>query len=417
MRMRPFRVDKRVVVIGVVVAVLAASLLAWRPLTIRRHLHRAQRALDERDHARALDELRAALRADPRRAETHFLLARTYRRLGELDKIPALLRRAETLGGDPERAQRERWLVLAQLGNLREAEPHLAGLLADPRNDGADICEAFVQGYFSNLQLRQAELLLDAWEQDFPRDPQPHFMRGYMLHAQGLEPEAVAAYRRGLALAPHDVTARHRLAQSLLEMGDAEEAAAELQPCLEARPRDLEIRTTWAECLYRQGKTDVARAVLEQLLGQDPERFAARRLVGEIELSAGLPERAVRHLELAARKRPFDATTRNALGRALRALGRAAEAQPHFEYVAEAEESLGRMERQLRLVLERPGDVELRYEIGTTLLKYGSPDDGARWLRTVLEIDPDHAAARAALAAYHQSAGRLGAAGDGTGAQ
>lgn len=391
---------RSLVLLGVLAATVAILLFFWRPLTIRGHLDRAQRLLTQRDHAGALDELRAALRSDPARADTHLLLARSYRRLGELDKVPALLRRAEALGGDPERVQRERWLLMAQLGNLREAEPHLGELLRDPRNDGADICEAYVLGYFSNLQIRQAEALLDAWEKDFPSDPQPHFMRGYMFHAQSQDSEAVDAYRRGLALAPHDVTARHRLAKSLMQLSDLDQAAAELQQCLDARPQDPEIRTTWAECLDQQGETNRARAVLAQLVAQFPEHFAARRLLGEIELSHGLPERAVPHLESAARLRPYDTTTRNALGRALRALGRAAEAEPHFDYVAEAEESLGRMERQLRLVLERPDDVQLRYEIATTLLKYGSPDDGVRWLRTVLQIQPDHEAALAAMAAF-----------------
>ena len=63
------------------------------------------------------------------------------------------------------------------------------------------------------------------------------------------------------------------------------------------------------------------------------------------------------------------------------------------------------MERQLREVVERPDDIELRYQIGTTLLKYASPDDGAKWLGTVLQLDPDHAKAHLGLAAYYEARG------------
>jgi Tfp pilus assembly protein PilF len=73
--------------------------------------------------------------------------------------------------------------------------------------------------------------------------------------------------------------------------------------------------------------------------------------------------------------------------------------------VAEAEESLARMERQLRVVVNRPDDVEVRYDIGMTLLKYGSPEDGAKWLLTVVEQQPDHKRTHQALAVYYESLG------------
>jgi Tfp pilus assembly protein PilF len=50
---------------------------------------------------------------------------------------------------------------------------------------------------------------------------------------------------------------------------------------------------------------------------------------------------------------------------------------------------------------EDPQDVPSRLEIGQTLLKYDSPDDGASWLRNVLELDPRNAEAHRSLAAYY----------------
>ena len=78
---------------------------------------------------------------------------------------------------------------------------------------------------------------------------------------------------------------------------------------------------------------------------------------------------------------------------------------PHFDYVHEAERSVARMERQLRSVFGRPDDAGLRYEIGITLLRYGAPEDGAKWLRTVLQLDPEHPGAHRALAEYCEAQG------------
>jgi tetratricopeptide (TPR) repeat protein len=366
--------------------------------------------LQQREDQRALHELRTALRLAPDRAEAEvlFLLARVHRRLGRLDRVESLLRRAQELGGDHDRAQRETWLGWAQSGRLRDAEPHLAALLSDSRDDGAEICEAYVQGYFANLRVQEALELLDAWQRDFPDDVQSYFMRGYLMQALARNQEAASAYRRGLELAPRQTLMRYRLAEVLTEMQELDEATALFRRCVQESPDDADIITSWANCLAVQGKPDEARRLLQQALASHPRHFEALRKLGEIELSQGQLEVARQHLDAAVQQRPYDTTTHNALGKTLRALGRTAEAQIHLDYVAQAEESLARMERQLRLVVDRPRDVELRYDIGLTLLKYGSPDDGVKWLRTVLELQPDHAAAQQALAMYYQSRGETG---------
>ncbi|MCY2992603.1 MAG: FG-GAP-like repeat-containing protein [Planctomycetota bacterium] len=382
---------------GLVGVALLSMAFLWKPLLIQWHEGRARQHLRSRQYPRALEELRASLWLAPQRSETILLLARTQRRLGDLATASALLPQAEKYGAAPARIQREQWLLLAQAGQLREAEPHLAALLQDPRDEGAEICEAFVQGYFSNLCVDEASALLDVWTKDYPEDPQPHVMRGYLLQTLAFNPEALTAYRRAAELAPDQPMIRRRLAQILVETGGLDEAGELLRRCVEETPDDTEARMAWMNLLFTQGDTDRAREGLEQLLAKQPACFEARRLLGEMELSQGRLVEALGHLEPAARQRPYDTTTRNALGKTLSALGRKSEAEPHFQYVAEAEPALHRMEQQLRQVLKQPRDPQLRYEIGMTLLKYSSPDDGAKWLRTVLELQPNHPGAQAAL--------------------
>ena len=64
--------------------------------------------------------------------------------------------------------KREELLTLAQTGQLSKAEPHLPKLLIDAREDGPEICEAFVRGYLDTFRLDRAfELLTEAINNGF----------------------------------------------------------------------------------------------------------------------------------------------------------------------------------------------------------------------------------------------------------
>jgi tetratricopeptide (TPR) repeat protein len=174
---------------------------------------------------------------------------------------------------------------------------------------------------------------------------------------------------------------------------------------MEQDAENPEILAALAECLRKRGDLDGAAGLLRQAIAIAPESYKAHRVLAEIELSQGRPGEALGHLERAATQRPYDIAVRFMLGQTLRALGRADEAKGHLDYVARADEPLQRVERQCRQAALRPGDFELRYEIGMGLLAYGNPEDGARWLRSVLQLNPNHAAARRALAGYLEGRG------------
>jgi tetratricopeptide (TPR) repeat protein len=144
---------------------------------------------------------------------------------------------------------------------------------------------------------------------------------------------------------------------------------------------------------------------LDQTLQRDPNHLDACRLKGQLDLAQDRPEDALRALETVVQRRPYDTLAREALGRALRNLSRTEEANAQFEFVARAEEHMSRLNRLMRETLSKPEDAELRYEIGAILFEYGPPEDAAKWMRAALELQPDHAAARQALAAFYESRG------------
>jgi hypothetical protein len=65
----------------------------------------------------------------------------------------------------------------------------------------------------------------------------------------------------------------------------------------------------------------------------------------------------------------------------------------------------GRIAQLRSEVLAAPNETEPRYRIGMLLLESGQ-EEGLEWLASVLNLDPRHEPARAALAAYYQRTGR-----------
>jgi tetratricopeptide (TPR) repeat protein len=386
-------------------ALTTALVWFWNPLIIQYRQARARMSLDKRREAETLDSLRAALRRDLDNPHTLLWLARTHRRLGDLPRTSLLLDRAETLGGDARRIELERRLVLAQSGRLGEVEPLLPDMLIDAGADGPDVCEAFVQGFFVNLRTAEALRLLDLWQESFPKDPQPYFMRAYLMRSLDKFTEAEQIYRQGLALAPDRTAMRRQLADILVETNQLDQAESELAQCLKETPDDPQVYFGLARCAYQRGNLAEVPPRLEETLQRAPDHYEARRLRGQLKLAEGQAAEALPDLEAVVAERPYDTLAREALGRSLTSLGRTDEAKSHLDFVVKAGEQLGRVDRLFRESLERPNDAELRYEIGSILLEYGSPDDAARWLRAALELQPDHAGAHRALATYNEARG------------
>ncbi|GAB4136040.1 hypothetical protein JCM17478_22390 [Thermopirellula anaerolimosa] len=373
----------------------------------QRHRERGRELILRHQSAEALPELREALRYNSHDADTLFLLARAYRHQGDWERADWLLTRAESLGLNPRRVQRERWLIQAQSGDLQAAEPHLRELLIDQEGDALETCQAYVLGYFANLRFDDARRLLDTWQKDHPQDAQVYYLRGYLNQAMAHFPEAAEAYRQALKIEPDRDEVRRRLAEVLMEMRNYDEAAKVLEYARQSGKSASEAVLLRAECSYRAGRVAEAREALESLVSQGVDGFAARSLLGEIYLAEGDFASALPHLERAAAERPFDVTVRNALVQTLRGLGRDDDARPHAEYVAQAEPALRRLEQLIRTAVEQPGDSEIRCEIGAILLRYGDPSDAARWLRSALQLNPREATAHALLAAYYRATGDL----------
>ncbi len=370
----------------------------WEPLAVWRMVSRASELAQASRDAEAVDLLRAALLVDADNPQTVVRLAQAHRRVGQLEPAANLLSAAKDLGGDEQQIELETTLLSVQMGRTRGFEKRFAELMVQWPDQAPDILRTYVLGLFANLQTDHALQLLKSWESSTPQDSRPKFLQAYLYQGINRLDMAAAAYRAGLKLSREATVMRKRLAEVLLEAGEADEAWSELQTCREQTPGDIEVQYLIAECAHKRNETQTALAELEQVLKTDPNHFQSLRLRGRMRLDSDDPQGALDDLQKAASVQPDDTVVREALGRALQALGRTDEAQSHFDYVASATKQQDETGRLIRQVLSEPQNVDLRFEIGVRLLQAGDFDDGAKWLRTVLEIDPSHVGAHLTLA-------------------
>jgi tetratricopeptide (TPR) repeat protein len=381
-------------------------MFGWRRGEVWYRLHRGKVAVEQRDADGAVERLVPVLTLAPENAEAHFWLARAYRRQGDMTQVRAHLERARTLGFSRDRLRREEWLAMAQSGQIREATPHLSELLIDPGDDGPDICEAYVNGFFLTCRFRDGLALLDVWRAEFPNDAQPYLFRARYNSSVGDLNGATDDCRTGLVLDPERRDLKLLLAAALLELHELDQAEELLRNMLAAAPDDIDVLQRLSECLFEQGRHEQADAALARLLARDPDNVRGRLTRARSQTFSGHGREAVALAQAVVDERPFDVEAHFVLGMALQTNGQADDAARHFAFVETARTRL----QEARLLKEKistkdPGDATARYEVGCILLKYDSPEEGAGWLHSALDLDPGHQPSHAALAEYYAGRG------------
>jgi tetratricopeptide (TPR) repeat protein len=99
---------------------------------------------------------------------------------------------------------------------------------------------------------------------------------------------------------------------------------------------------------------------------------------------------------------PFDRRVSYSLERCLTALDRSDEAEKFRRLVAQLDADVRRLDHVRHEVMKRPEDAALRSEAGILFLRNGEREEGIRWLKMALRLDPNCEAARQALASAGQ---------------
>lgn len=406
-------ISRRTLVRWLFGAVLACLLACgiWTPVC----LWRFQAALAAPDVGRAEVWLNRADVFPWSAGERAFWRARLSRQLGRMEAYAAAIELAQRSGFPIQRLLREDLLRRAQAGDLAPLEAQISDLLIQGE-DLPSICDAYVAGCIQQYRIDDAFRVLQLWQNDFPADPQPHFLRGRLFEHRGALGEAEEEYRESLHIAPRHAPAAYNLARILLQKQapaqalDAYRIAAE--SLFESQPGLVGI----ARCQRELNQWDAARATLEQASTRPVDRLVeAYRYLGEqseaalaqvaaeraqLEIATSHDAEAVIWLQRALDAYPQDWKLRYTYSTTLARLGRMAEAQAESARSQTSRVAFESCDRLMDRLNKDPADLEARYEVGCVLLEHFSANQGLVWLQSVLVYNPHHRAAHARLAEY-----------------
>ncbi len=395
---------------------MLVSLVATVPLARQYGAERASAALDAVDLRSAeiwLARLQLLGRDNP---ETLQLELRYLRKKGTLREFHARLQDARKAGLPEAVLQRESLLSGAQTGDLSGLEQQLPDLLI-AGDDLDDICEAFVTGCLLSYRLDDATRVLEIWRADFPQSARPVFLLSRLReHADDLS-GAADGYRQALLLNARHGPAAFGLGRVLEQTDDLAGAldAYSLSRGLLYHPEPATV--SMVRVLRRQGRLADAHELLAALNAaqeNSEERELAWLLAGATRQNAltdRLVEVAELHVAMGEKAEALNAwhavleadpqlwKLRYRLGLLLRELGHDEAARQELATFQAASDSVSRCDVLLSRVRSDPQDVEARFEIGCEFLDHLSETQGLIWLRTVLDLDPNHAGALARLAA------------------
>ena len=231
----------------------------------------------------------------------------------------------------------------------------------------------------------------------------------------GRSREVEVQFRKAAALAPDSTEPLLELSNLLFAQDRAGEAEEYLRRARELQPNDPATLHTVAEALRKAGRRQEALASYRDALQTDPDFAPAHVGLGAALVDLKRYEKALESLERAGSLEmdPATAATSHYLaGRALRELGRMAEAAVRFEQAIESDpnhaEALDHLalwrfqQRRYQDALDlyrahavlEPDSATIHANIGVTLYYLGRPEEALAAMERVLQLDADHPMAR-----------------------
>ena len=324
----------------------------------------ARVATAQGDHQEAVRRLKQVLELQPEANSVHLLLATAYRRVG-----------------DRQAAERH----LGQHGPMPV-------IFDDPWVDGLG---------------------------DLQQGVGVHLERGLRAFADGRPEEALAEYRKALALEPENRNAMRHLALTLATAGRADEALAAYDRMLEVYPDHQLASLERATVLLQRGRVDEAIVGLRQAIRQDPDFEDAHFNLATAYSRLDRWQEAADGFRQVLRLDRDNVEAHYSLGVALEELGQIAEAASELRLAIAASPDHLLARQRLGSVLERTGDPAgaleqyqavigleapdqekalAHYQIGRLLNTLGRDEEAIASFRRAVELFPELWQARFAVA-------------------
>lgn len=377
----------------------------------------ATAAIAGHDYETAGDWLDIASKLRCSNAQTAFLRARLARKELRLAAVPELLKQAMRLGLPPQQARREYLLLEAQSGRLQDVLQELNDLLIQDSPDGAEICEAYVNGAVMTGAIDLAMTIIPVWKQSWASDPQPCYALARILEHQQDTAGALSELNAAIERNPRHWPSLYSRSQLLAGLGRQDEALLDAIAAAEMRANGAALLQQ-ARCLLNLGRPAEARERLLKILKITPEMLKhsfnlvceperglpVQAELGFAEAALGNPSAAVEWFDQVLSFDPNQLNVRYQRALSLRELGRADEADAELAAVQQIRETLREIDGLADFIRNNPSqpNVAERFRIGELFLLHDDARRGEYWLRDTLNHDPQYAPAHRLLAEYYE---------------
>jgi Tfp pilus assembly protein PilF len=392
-----------VLLVLVLVVIVPLAVVARDFVVVERDARAARSAVASGRIRAARPPLLRWLRARPRSAEAHAVLAELELAEGDFAAVKRAFNEARALGLPEAQLDRLRGIWLARLGRYDEAEALLLRLTSAEGKSDPAIEEALARIYLKTYRLRQASAVLQRWINDAPADGRPFLWLTEIDRRTEVDnPEAwVRHYREALARDPDLDTARHGLAESLRHLHRNEEAAQEFERYLARHPDDPVALSGAGLNALERGNPAAAARLLDRALALRPNQSAALKARAELDLHHGDLSSARRRLDTAVEAEPFDDEARHVRARVRKLLGDTAGAQADLDAFNRLKKDQAELLKMRERLVNNPSDNDTRYKTAAWCFAHGRSQDGLEWAMAVLANDPDHASTCLLLADYY----------------
>ena len=280
--------------------------------------------------------------------------------------------------------------------------------------------------------LARAEKLYRKVLERSPADLNALQLLAALTHATGRTQQAIVLFERAVATldAKAGGEARHaalfnNLGNALRDAGRGGEAVATYRRGIALDPRLPELHANLANELYVQKEFAGAAESFEQALAFAPDNQNFALSLANVHAAAGRHDEAIARLQALLRVAPNHVDAMGALGRALASAGRLDEAIVSFRAAVAADPAScpARLNLAAALVLakqmetaveilsalavERPDDPAVQWDLAVALHGLNRPEPALAALARLIALRPNDASALLLMAMIHHAAGNL----------
>jgi Flp pilus assembly protein TadD len=222
-------------------------------------------------------------------------------------------------------------------------------------------------------------------------DAEAHNNLAIALYKKGQYDEAIAEYRRAIALKPDLAGAHYWLGVAFYAKRQYDEAIAEYRSAIALKPDYAEAHNNLGSVLYRMGKSDEAIAEYRKAIALKPDFAYAHNNLGLALANKGQFDEAIAEYRKAIALKPDDAYAHNNLAQALHFKGQ------HDDAIAEYR----------KFIALKPDDATAHHNLGEELRAKGQLGEAIAEFRKVVALKPDDANAHYFLGLALEKAHKL----------